>query len=273
MITKKILKLESILQKHKRVLIAFSGGVDSTFLAKIAVNTLHENAVAAIAVSPSLPEDEKLAAIRHAENMGIKLLLVETNELELENYRSNPEDRCYHCKKELMTSLMKLARNNDCDVVMDGFNTDDIGDYRPGLAAANEIGILHPLFEAGFSKLDIRNCSKELGLSTWNKPAMACLASRIPYGTEITNDRLKRIEMVEKGLKSLGFTQVRARFHEPVLRIEVAENEIDKMLSSNIRQKVVKLGEAQGFKFTSLDLAGYQTGNLNRVLDSESGIK
>lgn len=265
----KLDKLKELLKSYERVLIAFSGGVDSTFLAKIASDTLHENAICAIASSAAMIEAERMDAQRFAKENNIELHTVYTNELELDSYRLNKPDRCYHCKKLLMGEMLKLAKQHNCNYVLDGFNVDDTKDYRPGLKAADELGIKHPLFEAGLNKKEIRNYSRKLGLDTWDKPSMACLASRFPYETEITEDRLKRIEQVEGELRKLGFVELRARFHDPVLRIELAENEIEKMLSLEIRRKVVKLGNRAGFKFVSLDLQGYKTGNLNRILDGE----
>lgn len=265
----KLLKLKNILGVMERVAIAFSGGVDSAFLAWAARETLGEKALAFVGVSPSLPACELDGARSIAKSIGIKLVEMETHEFDLLDYRKNAPDRCYHCKTELFKRIREECEKRNIAFVADGFNTDDVDDYRPGVRAASELGIRHPLKEAGLGKAEIRKLSKEAGLSTWDKPALACLSSRVPYGTEISVEVLLRIERVEDALKQLGFIQVRARFHDPVLRIETAENEIDRFFDPKIRKLVTEAGKSEGFKFITLDLDGYRTGSLNEILNRD----
>ncbi len=264
-------KLRRILKSYDSVLVMFSGGTDSVLLARAAVDTLKDRAVGMIADSPSLPRRDLLDAHKMAERFSLKLIVAAANELDLPAYRENAKDRCYHCKQAIAALATAQAKRLGLSVVVDGLNLDDLGDYRPGIRAADEAGVKHPFIEAGLHKADIRELSKDLGLPTWNKPAAACLASRIPYGTPITRRRLGRIEHIEDVLYDLGFVQVRARDHDPILRIETAENDWPRLLDDAIRAKVVAAGEAEGFRYVTLDMKGYRTGSLNEGLERDGG--
>jgi len=263
----KYLELKNLLSSMGRALIAFSGGVDSTFLLYAAKETLGaENVLAVIAQSPTYPVEEVEQAIEIADSLGVKCRLIDTEEFQDENFVSNPKDRCYYCKKELFAKLKELARENEIEHILDGSNLDDLSDYRPGSRAKEEFGVRSPLQEAGLTKEEIRQLSKEAGLPTWDKPSMACLSSRIPYGTRITEEVLYRIGEAEKFLRSLGLKQVRVRHHDIMARIEVGEKEIVTILSDGLREKITKKLEELGYFFVALDLKGYRTGSLNQLL-------
>ena len=257
-------KLKALLSAMEKALIAFSGGVDSTFLLFMAKETLGaENILAVIAQSPTYPVEEVEAAIKIADNLGVKCRIIDTEEFQDENFVSNPQDRCYFCKKELFAKLKELAGENGIEPVLDGSNLNDLSDYRPGTRAKNEFGIRSPLQEAELTKEEIRELSKAAGLPTWDKPSMACLSSRIPYGTRITRDVLYKIGEAEKFLRSLGLKQVRVRHHDVVARIEVGEEEIVTILNDGLREKIIKKLEELGYFFVALDLKGYRTGSMN----------
>jgi uncharacterized protein len=244
-------------------LIAFSGGVDSTLLLKVAHDQLSEKACAITATSPTYPESEFREAVRFAEFIGARQIIVDSNELEIPGYSENPRDRCYHCKKELFAICASKAAETGFAHICDGTNCDDLGDYRPGRRAAGEMQVRSPLLEAGFSKADVRALSRDLGLPTWNKQAYACLASRFPYGVEITAERLKMIEQCEEFLKSEGFRVYRVRFHGDTARIELGQDEIARMLDDGLRIKTVERFKCIGFKYVAIDLEGYRTGSMN----------
>lgn len=260
----KIEKLENLLRDYKSALIAFSGGVDSTYILKIAKNILGDNVKAVTAVSDVQMNDEVEATKELASKIGVELIIAETNELEREEYVSNPEDRCYHCKHILYSEIMKIARDENLNVILDGTNADDIDDYRPGMKALEELEILSPLKIAGLTKSEIREHSKILGLPTSEKPAMACLSSRIPYGTRITKEKLRRVDEAESFLRGEGFIQVRVRDHDDIARIEVEKDKLELILANGFSDRVVEKFKELGYLYITLDLEGYTMGSLNK---------
>lgn len=266
----KLKALESILEEMGSLLVCFSGGVDSTFLLKVAVDTLGEKAAAAItAASPTYLESELDEAKAFASSIGTRHIIVDSNELDNPEFASNPVSRCYHCKTELFELAKKAAKKLGIEHVADGFNTDDHGDYRPGRDAAKELGVRSPLDEASLTKEDIRELSRQVALPTWDKPNLACLSSRFPYGTEITTDRLERVRDGEEVLRSLGFRQFRLRYHGETARIEIAPGEMERSFRKDVRELMVRGIKAAGFTYVTLDLEGYRTGSMNEVLGSK----
>ncbi len=245
------------------VLVAYSGGVDSSLLLKLALEELGEGAVAVLASSPAYPESEQDEARALAKTLGARLVEVTTSELELEAYTRNNPDRCFHCKEELFDTLEPIQRDLGLQHLAYGATADDAGDHRPGHGSAVRRGVRFPLLEAGMGKSDIRAAARNLGLPNWNKPSFACLSSRIPHGTQVTVAALRQIEAAERALKDIGFRQVRVRHHGDVARIEVEAAEIARLVDE--RDRVVELLRATGYKFVSVDLEGYSTGSLNRV--------
>jgi uncharacterized protein len=265
--SKKLENLKSDLKKMGKVLIAFSGGVDSTFLLKVAKETLADEVIAVIAQSPTYPEEEVESAKEICQGLKVKYQIIETDEFSDDNFIKNPKERCYFCKKELFSKLLQIAKENNIQYVLDGSNYDDKSDFRPGTIAKNELGVRSPLMELGFSKQEIRKYSKELGLPTWGKPSYACLASRIPYGTKITEEILKKVGEGEKFLKSLGFKQLRVRHHGSIARIEVEEKDIPRILEVDLRSQIINKFNKLGYIYVTLDLNGYRSGSMNEVLD------
>ncbi len=264
---KKLAGLKGLLKEMGSVLVSFSAGVDSTFLLKVAVDTLgRENVVALTATSPTYPERELREARELAEEMGVRHIVVESNELNIPGFRKNPENRCFYCKTELFTICKDHARRLGLSHVLDGANLDDRDDHRPGRTAAREHGVRSPLEEAGLTKREIRFLSRLLGLRTWKKPSLACLSSRFPYGVEITEERLERVKRCEEYLHELGFSQVRVRFHNEIARIELDPQEIANLLDNNLREKIAQRFTELGFTYVTVDLRGYRTGSMNEPL-------
>ena len=253
----------AILRRLSSVLVAYSGGVDSSLLLRLALDELGEHAVAVLASSPAYPESEQEEARVLARQMGARLVEVSTGEVELEEYRRNNSDRCFHCKEELFETLEPIRRDLGLLHIAYGATADDAGDHRPGHGSAVRRGVRFPLLEAGMGKADIRATARRLGLPNWNKASFACLSSRIPHGTEVTVEALRQIEAAEAAVKALGYRQVRVRHHGDVARIEVEPDEIGHLLEH--RQQVVDALRKAGYKFVSLDLEGYTSGSLNRT--------
>ena len=262
----KLTKLQSIVREMESVIVAYSGGVDSTFVVSVAAEVLGERALAVTGVSPSIPKSEVDEAKAFATDIGIAHELLETHEMDREGYVNNGPDRCFHCKTELYGLLAALAKERDITYVVDGCNVDDTGDHRPGRIAAAEHGVRSPLIEAGLTKDEIRELSRERGLPTWDKPAMACLSSRIPYGTPVTVETLERIAAAEAFLKSLGIRQLRVRHHDDVARIELEPEGMAVLMEDGTRERVVERLKELGYSYVTVDLAGFRSGSMNETL-------
>lgn len=262
--------LQSLIGEMESVAIGYSGGVDSTLLLKVAVDVLGENAVAMIGRSETYPTREFEEAVKIAESIGARYIVVDTEETDIIKFKENPVNRCYFCKTELFGKLEEIARRNGLKWIADGTITDDVGDFRPGMKAKSEKNVRSPLLEAGFSKAEVRELSKHLGLPTWDKPAFACLSSRFPYGMGITKENLTKVDNAETFLRDEGFRFFRVRFHdERTARIEVGKEEIARLLDGDLRERLVNHLKQLGFTYVTLDLQGYRTGSMNEVVPIE----
>ncbi len=266
--------LEKILKSLGKVIVAYSGGVDSTFLLKAAVDTLGpENVLACIGTSPSLAETQYAQAVQLAQAIGAKLQTIQLEELDDPNYAANNPDRCFHCKSHLYKILNDLAEQQNFTAVICGANYDDKDDFRPGNKAAQTLGVHAPLMQAELTKNEIRQLSRDLNLATADKPASPCLASRVSYGLEVTAERLKQIEQAEDFLTSLGFVEFRVRHHDTIARIEVSPEDIDKITTEPTRTKVMDKLKSLGFKYVAIDLQGFRSGSLNETLTKQQKQK
>jgi len=264
--SKKLQRLKEILTKMESVLIAYSGGVDSTFLLKVARDVLKDKVIAVMANSLTYPSGEIDQADIIAEALGVRYIIIETKELKNSKFSGNSKDRCYWCKRELFSQLSYIAKKEGLKYVADGTNFDDTKDYRPGTRAAKEFKVRSPLKEAGFTKEEIRSLSKKLDLPTWDKPALACLASRFPYGMKITKKNLTKVDKGEGFLRKFGISQVRVRHHNKIARIEVPKEKLPKLLEKKTRRQVLSYFKRLGYNYVTVDLEGYRTGSMNEIL-------
>ena len=265
----KLNHLKKQIKERGSMAVAYSGGVDSTFLLKVAHDVLADNAVAVTARSATYPEREFREATEFAASAGIRHVVIVSEELDIEGFTSNPINRCYLCKRELFSKIKEVAGRYCLDYIAEGSNVDDLGDFRPGMEAVRELGIISPLREAGLTKEDIRVLSKEMGLPTWDKPAFACLSSRFPYGHEITREKINMVDQAEQYLLDQGFRQVRVRHHGDLARIEVSAAERTRFFDTARMDRIAEKFKAIGFAYTALDLQGYRTGSMNEVIDTK----
>lgn len=269
---RKISALKDRLRAYKALVVAFSGGVDSTFLLKVAHDVLKSSVLAVTARSFCHPERELSHACKLAEDIGARQVIIETKELDIPEFTANDYNRCYYCKKSLFNTLKKIAADNSIKYIADGTNADDVSDYRPGMKAADELNITSPLKEIGFSKNEIREASRCIGLATWDKPSFACLATRIPYGEAITKDKLIMVDRAEQFLLDRGLLQVRVRHHGNLARIEVDPKDRSKLFDLDLLDDINVYFKKIGFSYTAIDVAGYRTGKMNEALKVKGEI-
>ena len=267
----KLGKLKDTIRDCGKAVIAFSGGVDSTLLLSVAHEVLGDNVLAVTVVSSFMPRHEKKESSEIANLIGARHEIVEIDESDIVGFTDNPADRCYICKKFLFSQVLDIAGSQGIACVMDATNADDTGDYRPGLRALRELDVRSPLLEAGLTKAEIREFSKERNLPSWGKPAMACLATRIPYGEKITKEKLRQIDEAEEFLRSLGFSNCRVRYHGKLARIEVLPKRIGQLMKPAQRRRVTEHLRALGFKYITVDIEGYRMGSLNEAICGEEG--
>jgi uncharacterized protein len=262
----KLARLRTTLQGLEQAVIAFSGGVDSTFLLRVAADTLGERVTALTAISPSIPEEDRARARRLAAAFGVRQVVIESRELADPDYAANPSNRCYFCKRELFRLCASQAEAFEVPAILDGTNLDDLADHRPGRRAAEDRGVRSPLVEARLTKADIRALSREMGLETWDQPSSPCLSSRIPYGTPVTPEALARIHACERFLRERGFRDVRVRHHGDLARIEVGRGELERLLDAGLRAAAIAHFKSAGYVYVALDLEGFRSGSANEAM-------
>jgi pyridinium-3,5-biscarboxylic acid mononucleotide sulfurtransferase len=262
----KLDRMRAIFAPMRSLIVAFSGGVDSTFVLKVAHDTIADSVLALTTTSPTMPDEDRESALEMAHLIGVRHIVVESNELEIPGYAANPINRCYLCKHNLFTVCEAKAAELGIEEIVDGLNLDDLHDYRPGMQAASEKRVRHPLVEAEMTKADVRELSRAMGLPTWDRPASPCLSSRFPYGTEITPEGLTKVAAGEKLLHSMGFAIARVRYHGEVARIELEQSEIARVFEPANRETVEREFKKIGFRFVAIDLKGFRSGSLNEGL-------
>jgi uncharacterized protein len=267
-LVEKLNRLRSLLEPMKSAIVAFSGGVDSSFLLKVTHQVLGDNVLALTTTSPTMPREDLESARALVALIGARHMLVESNELVIPGYAANPTNRCYLCKSNLYTICEERARQLGVEHILDGLNLDDLGDYRPGIRAAEQRRVRHPLVEAGLRKAEIRELSRSLALPTWDRPASPCLSSRFPYGTKITAEALAKVEEGERLLRCLGFKVARVRYHDDVARLELERDEMGRIIEPELADLVFREFRRIGFRFVALDLKGFRSGSLNEGLAS-----
>jgi uncharacterized protein len=265
-------RLRSLLREMEMAVLAYSGGVDSSVLLRAASEILGQNLIAVTAISETYPPAELEPAKRFAASLGVRHRILTTEELVRDEFSRNAPDRCYHCKQELFSKLRQIADAEGFTCILDGSNIDDLRDYRPGRKAAAEFSVRSPLAEAGIAKQEVRDLARRMGLPMWDKPSLACLSSRIPYGTPITREVLKNIQAAEDVIRDLGIRQVRVRHHGNTARIEVEQEDLVRLAAGNVRQQIVDAFKNLGYIYICLDLEGYRTGSLNAVLEKEGTV-
>ncbi len=268
-IEQKLDRLKTLLREMQLAVLAYSGGVDSSLLLRVAADIMGPRLIAVTAVSETYPDGELVSAQEFAHSLGVTHKVLHTDELSSEDFVRNTPERCYHCKSELFAKLRRIAESEGISFVIEGSNTDDLNDYRPGRKAAREFGLRSPLVEAGFSKADVRQCARMLNLPVWDKPPLACLSSRIPYGTRITPQILQTVQAAEDHLRVRGFRQVRVRHHGDIARIEVTREDFARLLSGDVMESLTTAFKELGFTYVCLDLEGYRTGSMNEKLQKK----